>query len=89
MIPKTLRGEAVECDHCQELCAEEVFQITHRYVKKKGKSVLTFCSTRCMIEHFEVHERTEEKIEQRVKKELSELYKRVCPACVRRFADLV
>jgi hypothetical protein len=88
VIPKKLADQVPECAHCSNVCTKEVFKIEHQVIGLKKKSILRFCSAECMVEHFEIHERVEDRVEFRVRKEINELHKRVCPACVRRFAEL-
>ena len=87
-VAKKLAAVVKECAHCLGFCANETFQITHQFVGSKKRSTLLFCSKECMVEHFEIHEQVLERISVQVKKEIAELHKRVCPACVRRFAEL-
>jgi hypothetical protein len=85
-VPRKLKFH--QCSKCQTTCAKEVYTINHRFLDGPKSRELVFCSWACLIEHFEVKERMLEKLHQLLKKEKTELYKRVCPACVRRFHTL-
>lgn len=88
-VPRKLNID--ECTRCREACAGEVWALTRWKLsgrKKEKKETISFCGLLCLIEHFELKERMLDKLDALLRKEKSELYKRVCPACVRRFLDL-
>lgn len=79
----------IECKQCHYPCSKEIFKITHEFKDSGQRSQdLTFCGRKCMMEYFEIAERALEKVEREIAREKAELYKRVCPACVRRFVEL-
>lgn len=85
-VPKKLLIE--ECDHCSRACTGEEIRLQHTFLKEKRVSSLVFCSQVCMWEYFGIPEKVQERVDALKKKELDELYKRVCPACVRRFDEI-
>lgn len=85
-IPRKIGVE--ECVHCRFPCKEQVYRITHRYLDGRQSKDLVFCCWRCMMDYFEVVEKIQDRVDRQVQKEKRELHKRVCPACVRRFAEL-
>lgn len=86
-VPRKFRF--TECHQCKLICKDETIKLTHTFRgMPRQKSVLVFCSQVCMMDYFEMRERVVDRVEAQVAKELKELHKRVCPACVRRFAEL-
>lgn len=77
------------CHQCQKACGEEELRLEHQFKKQKKTSKIAFCCQRCMMDYFELWERVQDRVDAKVKKELKELHKRVCPACVRRFEEIV
>lgn len=82
--PKKSGGR--HCYQCSAVPAQEVFRLTHNRIGKPDDSELIFCSQACVLEHFETLYL--DKVEDKVKKEMAFLHRRVCPACKRRLAEL-
>lgn len=86
---RALRKHKIEeCVHCRQVCKDEKILLVHQFLDEDRETVVIFCGQACMMEFFEMQERIQDRVDARIKRELQELHKRVCPACIRRFNEL-
>lgn len=86
MVSVNKAGAGVLCDLCKLPCKEEIIRFSHRYPGQPEDVVLEFCSRECWEDYFELVDRTKSELDFR--KECNELYKMVCPSCVRRIRKM-
>jgi hypothetical protein len=84
-VPRKARR--VLCERCKLPCEEEIFEINRKGLVDGVTARKKLCSIECLMEVFE-NELFLDKVDDRIRKEMSFLHKHVCPACIKRLRTL-